>query len=223
MDKLTVVKLKKIAKDADIEGYYKMKKAELIEKLTEFNTKAEENITLKEKEVWWYYNIRYSETGCVSNNLNKIYDRLKYDGIGIPLIELNLKKYGKYDDNYKVSIKKVKFHGILDVDEVYILRCPLGIYSDKKEAYKTGVMYIINDSPLGGKKYKWSRVNDWDKKTITVCDDEWFKKVGGSTLSEIEESGKDNMDWKEVWEARIEEDQWSSGNHIEWVERVEFS
>lgn len=141
--------------------------------------------------VWWYYNKHYSETGCVSQNLNDIFDRLKKDGYHSKKIKSEIIKSGSYED-FHIDIHSVKFYGDLQTtdlnkDTLYILRYPEGIYTDCEKAYKVGVMHVINDKNSfdKGDTYIWGS-KDWNNKTRTKCDDEWFLKVGGATLKNPE-------------------------------------
>ncbi len=159
--------------------------------------------------IWWYYNKKYSETGGVFLELKNALMFISKEKI-LPINQQKIKKridkFGYYKD-HMLELTKIRFYGDIKIkhNQLYILRYPNAIYVNVDKAYESGVKHIIK---ITEKSYYWSKNNDWENKTRTVCDDNWFKKV----------SDEDPINWGKIWVARIEEDEWGTENHIEIIE-----
>lgn len=164
--------------------------------------------------VFHYYNKRYSETGGIFATLEQALAFIKKEGRFWSLaLEKTANKYKNVNllqateiySDHGVLLQYLPFNGdvgnLQEYPALYILRYPAVIYVEREDACKDGVNYVFKKN---GYKYYWVINNDFGKKTMTVCNENWFKQVSGEIV-----------DWEKIWEARVEEDEWSNENHIE--------
>jgi hypothetical protein len=163
--------------------------------------------------VWWYYNYRYSETGMISSDIEECYKVMKRDGMNMNSVRKKIERNGEYDVDFSYGkyvsgrLKRIPFHGEL-YRGVYILRYPLAAYADKYRAYEDGVKFVIQNNP----KYYWSKHNDFNTQTMTECNDAWYMEVTGKSYHNLTPK-----DWKLIYEARVNQDEYSEKNHIEFT------
>lgn len=173
-----------------------------------------EDIVIQNK-IYWYYNRRYSETGCISFNLTKIIGTLKEDFV-ISKKELREIKKSLAETNSYIEFNyQIKYISFIksQCNLFYILRYPNIIFNSEKEAIKTGLIYILNQS----KGFHWNHV-------YTLCDTNWINKVLNTNYDDVNILNKiKKKDLKILWEERIEHDSWTTSNHIELANNCRVS
>lgn len=181
----------------------------------------------QQKYVWWYYNCHYSQTGMVSFDIEKCYESMQEDGMNVIAVREMINEQGKYDFDFargkyssgrleKIPLIPDSRGGRSDCGEVYILRYPLSAFQYNQDAYKAGLLHVLKDN-LNDGSYCWSKNRDFSRKTRTICDEEWCIEVTGKKWDEL---SHDTYDWELLYKARIEQDEFSTKNHIENTDRV---
>jgi len=103
--------------------------------------------------VYHYYHKKYSETGIISDDLDKVLAILARDFVdgkdSQAMVRDALEKVGRFDE-YHVRIVKTHIQG--DVNDFYgylfVLRHPLGLYVDEKLAWKEALQDKLSEEEL---------------------------------------------------------------------------
>lgn len=174
--------------------------------------------------VWWYYNHHYSQTGMVSFDIEKCYQAMREDGMNVEAVKKRIAKDGKYDFSFGQSryssgrLEKIPFCSdsqdrMSDVGskDLYILRYPLAAYEYEQDAYKASLLHVLEKKS----RYCWGKKRDFDRRTRTECDEAWCLEVTGKKWSEL---SLETDDWELLYDARVEEDEFESSNHVECVD-----
>ena len=161
------------------------------------------------QEIWWYYNIKYSQTGGLFTNYKEAIKYIKCtDSSWYSChIKKSIKTNNFYDDGI-IRIKKINFNGnLLEFPtEYYILRYPTILYTNDKLAYQVAVLNIIKTKPF----YRRSDcyIDQNRSKTLIHCDELWLSKF----------LKNDEMNWEKAYRHRIIENSWSCENHVEQID-----
>jgi len=145
--------------------------------------------------------------------------------------------------DFRLNENPSKFKG-----DVYFLRHPGIAFMSIEKAYEIGLKYVLSEGCITTcNTYIWGRKRDFKNRTRTVCDKDWvikvlddyaftdskydtddenselfFNYISGNYPEDDKNSKRWNTNynfvWKELWKARIEEDEFSCKNHIEEVD-----
>jgi hypothetical protein len=169
------------------------------------------NMAVASGIVIWYYNGIYSQTGCICRTIEECLHYISCENRHVSReIREKLERGGDFI-NYETwdEVKRVEFYGDIDklneYDYLYVLRFPKRIYANKEEACR----FIMEEVVKQNKTYNWNRKQDVRNRTYTTCNEDWVKEVCGDDFSNK---------WQKLWEAYIEEDEFSRKNHIERVD-----
>lgn len=181
----------------------------------------------QKKYMYWYYNLRYSETGGVFDNLDRAILFMKHDSsviINEDDVRNSMQNRNKYED-LLCKLVKIMDYGEVDSGEhpiLWKLRYPESIYSKQEDAIKRGLVYVLSN--LDNIRYYWSRHNDWDNRRKTTCNIEWLEEIlsrpldASKSLCDVINGITKLEELQKIWKARIDEDQWTDSlNHIETI------
>ena len=104
------------------------------------------------EHIYHYYNRKYSETGIVTDNIDKVFKLLARDFVNgsdinvIKEVKDDLEKRNEYG-TFHLRITKTKLIG--DVDKYYgylfILRYPYGVYVSDSQCYYDGLKHDVTN------------------------------------------------------------------------------
>ena len=180
-------------------------------------------ILIKKMNVYWCYCKKYSETCCVTTNLEyAIQESYNFTSFSSDEAIKSINENGEFE-TFQVLIKKINFYGPKNTKKCYILRYPNLIFTSYKKALLNGLIEIIKNKKL----YYWSINNDFSKRTRTICNYEWVNIILKTNFdNSIEFNDILNILCKnqleELWYARIKENEWSCENHIEYTDKIFF-
>lgn len=169
-------------------------------------------------DVWHYYCSRYSQTGAVCWTKEECYYHARQDGFYFDEKEVSEKILSKDEYTcFQFEISKVPFYGELS-DYVHFLRYPPSVYSSERLACKRGIEHVWSKFTSGcsfywGNSFSFGGSLEPGRSQYTKCDREWMEKI----------SGGPKLKWKKIWEEFIENDTFSTKNHIEDIDSFRVS
>ncbi len=171
-------------------------------------TFVKQNISL-----WWYYNVKYSQTGGLFLTLEDAIHYVKtIDGYYVKDSSDIIEKEDFYSDHYYVKLNKIPLVGnifnLSTENPLYILRYPATVYINKSEAYREGVLRVIKK--CGSFRRASCPKYPQRNQIVIKCNDAWVSSFYKEELGDI--------DWVKLFRVRVEEDAFSTKNHIEWLD-----